>query len=50
MQDCDAILIGQVPRIPLYHENVNYLVNPAVRGWQSNIVGIHLLNPVSLQP
>jgi oligopeptide transport system substrate-binding protein len=50
LQDADAILIAQLPMIPLYHSNVNYLVNPAVRGWQSNILGIHLLNTVFLQP
>jgi oligopeptide transport system substrate-binding protein len=50
MRDCDAILIDQLPLIPLYHENINYLVHPAVRGWQSNILGIHLLSPVFLEP
>ena len=50
LQEADAILIDQFPMIPLYHENTNYLVNPAVHGWQANILGIHLLNAVSLQP
>ena len=50
LQDCDAILIDQLPMIPLYHENNNYLVNPAIHGWQPNILNIHLLNAVYLEP
>ncbi len=49
MRQCDAILIEQLPMIPLYHDNINYLVNPAVHGWQPNILGIHLFNAVYLQ-
>jgi oligopeptide transport system substrate-binding protein len=49
MQECDAILIDQLPFIPLSHRNMNYLVNPAVRGWQSNILGNHPLGSVYLQ-
>jgi oligopeptide transport system substrate-binding protein len=49
MRDCDALIVDQLPIIPLYHENTNYLVNPAVHGYQPNILGIHLLGPVYLQ-
>ena len=50
LQEADAILIDQLPIIPLYHENQNYLVHPAVRGWQPNILGVHLLSAVYLEP
>ena len=50
LQNADAILVDQLPLIPLYHENQNYLVQPSVRGWQDNLLGWHLLTGVSLQP
>ena len=50
LQNADALLVDALPFIPLYHENQNYLVQPSVRGWQDNILGLHLLNDVSLEP
>ncbi len=49
LQALDALLIDQLPMIPLYHWNQNYLVHPVVQGWEENIIGWHLLNRVSLQ-
>lgn len=49
LQNADAILVNQVPVIPLYHENQNYLVQPSVRGWQDNSLGWHLLTGASLE-
>ena len=50
LQNADAALVEQVPLIPLFHENQNYLVQPSVHGWQDNMLGWHLLNGVSLEP
>ena len=50
LQNADALLVEQVPLIPLFHENQNYLVQPSVRGWQDNLLGWHLLTGVSLAP
>ncbi len=49
LQNADAILMDELPLIPLYHENQNYLVQPSVRGWQDNMLGWHLLTGVSLE-
>ncbi len=50
LQNADALLVTQAPLIPLFHENQNYLVQSAVRGWQDNPSGWHLLQEVSLEP
>lgn len=49
LQAMDAVLIEQLPMIPLYHTNQNYLVQPSVRGWEPNVLGWHLLNRVFLE-
>ncbi len=49
LQNADAILMDQLPLIPLYHENQNYLVQGSVRGWQDNMLGWHLLTGISLE-
>ena len=49
LQNADAILVNQLPLIPLYHENQNYLMQPSVRGWQDNMLGWHLFNDISLE-
>jgi oligopeptide transport system substrate-binding protein len=48
LQDADALLVGALPLIPLYHSNQNYLMQPSVRGWQENPLGEHPLNDVYL--
>ena len=49
MQALDKILVDELPMIPLYHQNQNYLVQPSVQGWTENMLGWHLLNPVVLR-
>ena len=49
LQAADALLIDQLPMIPLYHQNQNYLVQPSVQGWTENMLGWHLLNPIFLK-
>ena len=39
MQAMDALLLDQLPMIPLYHQNQNYLVQSSVRGWVDNLLG-----------
>ena len=50
LQALDALLVKETPLIPLFHANQNYLVRPAVQGWEANRLGWHLLNGVALQP
>ena len=50
LQALDALLVDQLPMIPLFHLNQNYLVQPSVQGWVPNMLQWHLLNAVSLQP
>ena len=40
-QNADAILVDELPVIPVFHKNRNYLVAPSVRGWQDNLLGWH---------
>ena len=49
LQALDEILVDELPMIPLYHQNQNYLVQPSVQGWTENMLGWHLLNPVVLR-
>ncbi len=41
LQNADAILVDELPVIPLYHKNRNYLVTPVVNGWVDNLLGWH---------
>ena len=49
LQALDRILVDELPMIPLYHQNQNYLVQPSVQGWTENMLGWHLLNPIVLR-
>ncbi len=49
LQTMDAVLLEELPMIPLFHQSLNYLVHPSVQGWQDNVLGWHLLAHVSLQ-
>ena len=40
-QNADAILVDELPIIPIYHKNRNYLVTPLVGGWQDNLLDWH---------
>jgi oligopeptide transport system substrate-binding protein len=46
----EAILLDQMPILPLYHFNRNYLLQTSVRGWQDNLLDVHPLNDVWLDP
>ncbi len=49
LQAMDALLVEQLPVIPLYHQNQNYLVLPAVHGWVDNLLGWRRYQDYSLQ-
>ncbi len=41
MRQAEAILIDQMPILPLYHYVSKALIHPRVRGWQANSANIH---------
>ena len=41
LQNADAILVDELPVIPVFHKNRCYLVLPAVDGWKDNLLGWH---------
>ncbi len=47
---CEQILARESPLIPLYYYTRSLLVRPEVRGWEGNLIDMHLLNGVSLEP
>jgi oligopeptide transport system substrate-binding protein len=37
----EAVMLNDAPLIPLYSQYQVYAINPAVRGWTTNIIGFH---------
>ena len=50
LQTMDAVLIEQLPMIPLFYRNKNYLVQPSVQGWKENALDWHPYQQVTLGP
>ncbi len=50
LQTMDAVLIEQLPIIPLFYRNQNYLVHPSVQGWKENMLDWHPFQTISLGP
>ncbi len=48
LQAMDALLLDQLPVIPLYHQNQNYLVLPVLHGWVDNLLGWRRFQDYSL--
>ncbi len=48
-QKAEAILLGEAPLIPLFFQPNVYALNPAVRGWTTNVVGFHEWNRIWLE-
>jgi oligopeptide transport system substrate-binding protein len=46
----EAILLDQMPILPLYHFNRNYLLQTSVLGWEDNLLDVHPLKDVWLDP
>ena len=49
LQNADALVSRELPCLPLYHSNQDYLVRLSVHGWEANAVGVHPLNGVYLE-
>jgi len=49
-QEAEAILMEEVPVIPVYTYNRNRLVRPSVKGWHGNIMDYHPYKYISLEP
>jgi oligopeptide transport system substrate-binding protein len=47
-QEAEAILLEEVPAIPLYFETSKHRVSPLVRGWHPNILDYHLYQNIRL--
>ncbi len=50
LQTMDAVLIQQLPIIPLFYRNQNYLVQGSVQGWKENMLDWHPFQAISLGP
>ena len=44
----EAIMLNEMPLLPLYHTNRNYLMQTSVRGWEDNLLDTHPLKDVWL--
>lgn len=49
-QEAEAILVEEVPVIPVYTYNRNRLVHPSVKGWHGNVMDYHPYKYMSLEP
>jgi oligopeptide transport system substrate-binding protein len=49
-QECEAILARESPIMPIYFYERNNLVRTEVKGWYENLLNIHPLNAVYLEP
>jgi oligopeptide transport system substrate-binding protein len=48
LQNADGLVAQELPCLPLYHSNQDYLVRLSVHGWQDNSLNLHPLNEVYL--
>jgi oligopeptide transport system substrate-binding protein len=46
----EAILLEQLPIIPVYHGTRVFLIDPAVQGWVPNLLGLHRYQFIELKP
>ena len=49
-QQAEALLLEQAPVAPVYFGVRSYLIHPAVRGWESTLLGLHQYKKVYLSP
>jgi len=50
LRQAEAILLQEMPVIPLYFYTRNYLIQPSVKGWEQNLLDIHPYKNVRLEP
>jgi oligopeptide transport system substrate-binding protein len=48
-QQAEALLLDQGPIIPIYYGARVYLIDPGVKGWVPNLLGIHRYQTISLE-
>ena len=49
LRRAEALLLAELPFIPLFHEPFRHLRHPAVRGWRDNLLDLHPLKHVYLE-
>lgn len=49
-EEAEAILLDEMPVIPIYHYISKYLANPKVKGWHPTILNHHPYKHVSISP
>ena len=49
-EEAEAILLDEMPVIPIYHYTSKYLANPKVKGWYPTILNHHPYKHVSISP
>jgi oligopeptide transport system substrate-binding protein len=47
--DAETLLLNEGPIIPIYHGARAFLIDPTVKGWTSNILGLHRYQLISLE-
>ncbi len=49
LADAEAVLLGELPILPLYFGATQYLKDPRVKGWSANLLDWHPLRAVSFE-
>jgi len=49
LADAEAVLLEELPVIPLYFGATQYLIDPRVKGWEANLLDWHPLRAVSFE-
>jgi oligopeptide transport system substrate-binding protein len=49
MQRAEALMLAEVPVVPLYHSQTTVLRHPAVKGWHDNVLLLYALKSVYLE-
>lgn len=50
LRQAESLMLAEAPIIPLYYEPKRVLRHPAVRGWHANLLDVHPLTAVWLEP
>lgn len=50
LQQAEAILLNELPIIPVFHYRNNYLIRPSVKGWDANLLDRHPYKYIYLEP
>jgi oligopeptide transport system substrate-binding protein len=50
MEQAERVLLSDMPIVPIYHYTTQHLVNPAITGWQDNVMDVHQTQYLGLKP